>query len=523
MKNYKKTPMKNILFLIKTGFVILTLMLTHFAGNAAVGEVFNVKNYGSKGDGKNIDSQGINKAIDAAAAEGGGTVYLPAGKYLSGSIHLKSNITLFIDQGATLVAAMPGPGVIYDEPEATNSDKFQDYGHSHFHNSLIWGENLVNISIIGSGIIYGEGLLRNNGDGDKRPNKAISLKLCNNVLIRDVTIWHGGWFGILATGVDNLTIDNVKEDTNRDGMDINSCQYVRISNCTVNSPFDDGICLKSDFALNMFRSTENVTITNCIVSGYNEGSVLDGTYKRRPPSDNFDNQPVGRIKFGTESNGGFKNISISNCVFDYCRGLAIEAVDGALIEDVTIDNITMRDVMNAPIYVRVGSRMRGPEGTPIGNIRRLMISNVVIYAADPRQASIISGVPGGTISDISLHDIRIITKGGGTKEQAMREMPEIEKSYPEPGRHGITSAYGFYIRHVNDIDMHDIKITAETEDLRPAFVLDSVSGIDLRNIKATHVPNVPTFSLKNVKDFNVSQSLGIADTRVKETAKKEVN
>jgi polygalacturonase len=180
-------------------------------------------------------------------------------------------------------------------------------------------------------------------------------------------IAHGGWFGILATGVDNLTIDNVKEDTNRDGMDIDCCHYVNISNCKVNTTLDDGICLKSSYALNVLRNTENVTITNCVVSGYDEGSFLDGTYKRTPPSKSFDKGPFGRIKFGTESNGGFKNITISNCVFDYCRGLALETTDGALIEDVTIDNITMRDIVNSPIYLRIASRMRAPAGTEMAS------------------------------------------------------------------------------------------------------------------------------------------------------------
>ena len=167
---------------------------------------------------------------------------------------------------------------------------------------------------------------------------------CRNVILRDFTIYHGGWFGILATGVDNLTIDNLKIDTNRDGMDIDCCKNVRVSNCTVNSPHDDGICLKSSYALGYARTTENVTITNCQVSGYLEGSLLDGTFKKETSNGHG---PTGRIKFGTESNGGFVNISISNCVFDYCRGLALETVDGALLEDVTINNITMRDIINS--------------------------------------------------------------------------------------------------------------------------------------------------------------------------------
>jgi len=481
---------------------------------------FNVRDYGAAGDGKHMDSQGINKAIEAAASTGGGTVYLPAGSYLSGSIRLKSNITLLIGQGATLVAADPGAGIPYDEPEPADNDLYQDFGHSHFHNSLIWGDHLENISIIGTGTIFGKGLARNGRKGDQNPNKSISLKWCKNVLIRDITIAHGGWFGILATGVDNLTIDNIKEDTNRDGMDIDCCHYVHISNCKVNTPLDDGICLKSSYALNVLRSTENVTITNCIVSGYDEGSFLDGTYKRTPPSNSFDKGPFGRIKFGTESNGGFKNITISSCVFDYCRGLALETTDGALIEDVTIDNITMRDIVNSPIYLRIGARMRAPAGTPIGELRRIVIGNVVVYNADPRQACIVSGVPGRDIDEISLHDIRIYTKGGGTAAQAARLMPEVEKDYPEPERHGITTAYGFYIRHVSHLEMHDIKVIPMMQDERPAFVLDSVSYAALSHISLPPGIKHPYFSLKNVNNFSIGQSPGVPDTDIKTTALK---
>ena len=166
-------------------------------------------------------------------------------------------------------------------------------------------------------------------------NKAIALKNCRNVTLRDFSILHGGHFGILATGVDNLTIDNLKIDTNRDGMDMDCCRNVRISNCSVNSPWDDGICLKSSFALGYARATEMVTISNCLVCGsFQEGAMLDGTFKRFADDEKVPR--TGRIKFGTESNGGFKNITISNCVFEGCSGLAIETVDGAIVEDVSV-------------------------------------------------------------------------------------------------------------------------------------------------------------------------------------------
>jgi len=197
------------------------------------------------------------------------------------------------------------------------------------------------------------------------------------VLLRDFSILHGGHFGILATGIDNFTLDNLKIDTNRDGMDVDCCRNVRISNCYVNSPWDDGICLKADHALGSSKQTEFVTITNCYVSGcWEEGTLLDGTYKKIAP-DVRGVSHTGRIKFGTESDGGFRNITISNCVFEGCQGLALESVDGAILEDITVTNISMRDIMSAPIFLRLGNRMRAPEGRPIGTLKRVIISNIV--------------------------------------------------------------------------------------------------------------------------------------------------
>jgi polygalacturonase len=511
--------------------------------------VYDVRAFGAKGDGKTLDTPAINKAIASAASKGGGTVRFPAGTYLSVSIHLKSNISLYVDQGATIVAAETSRDVAYDPPEPNQWDAYQDFGHSHWHNSLIWGENLENISIVGPGMIWGKGLVRSGGQSrtkeqhdalekarssePQRPfgypnprdaveagwgNKSISLKLCRNVLIRDISILHGGHFAILATGVDNLTIDNVKIDTNRDGIDIDACRNVRISNCSVNSPFDDGICPKSSFALGFARATENVTITNCQVSGYDEGTFLNGTYKRDYNKYSH-NSPTGRIKFGTESNGGFKNITISNCVFDYSRGFALESVDGGLLEDVTITNITMRDIVNPPFFLRLGNRGRAPGETTVGQLRRVIISNVIVYNADPKYGSIISGIPGHYIEDVKLNNIRIYYQGGGTKEQAALDPPEKEKDYPEPVMFGEIPAYGFFIRHVKGIEMSNVEVSYVKEDLRPPFVLNDVKGADFFRLKAQHASGLPTFILSQVEDFSVQQSAPLENTRL-ESVKK---
>ena len=335
----EKTRRRDFLKLTGAGLAGSALARTASAGPshpdaAAGGEGFNVRAFGAKGDGATFDTPAINKAIEAAAVAGGGTVRFSAGSYLCYSIHLKSNVALFLGPGATIVAAdSPAQGSAgYDPPEPNVFDKYQDFGHSHWHNSLIWGEEVSNDTIFGPGLIWGKGLSRGSGDTALVAgvgNKSISLKNCHNVTLRDISILHGGHFAILATGVDNLTIDNLKIDTNRDAIDIDCCRNVRVSNCSVNSPWDDGICLKNSYGLGFARPTDHVTVTNCYVTGgYEEGTMLDATYKRFPLDQKVPRN--GRIKFGTESNGGFRNITISNCVIEGCRGLALETVDGEI-------------------------------------------------------------------------------------------------------------------------------------------------------------------------------------------------
>ncbi|MEI6945851.1 glycoside hydrolase family 28 protein [Paraflavisolibacter sp. H34] len=510
-------------------FLFLTLFFCSIAFAQGTAP-FNIRSFGATGNGRTVDSKAINDAIEAAAKAGGGTVYFPAGTYLSYSIRLKSNISLYLDQGCTLLAADSTHGGRYDDPEPNPHDKFQDFGHSHWHNSLIWGENLENVSILGPGLIHGKGLSRGFSTREHwerigvragpfmwegGANKAIALKNCRNVILKDFTLIYGGHFGILATGVDNFTVDNLKMDTNRDGMDIDCCQNVRISNCTVNSPYDDAICLKSSFALGYARPTQNVTITNCQVSGYDLGTFYNGTYQRKEFNQVPDQEgPTGRIKFGTESNGGFKNITISNCVFDYCRGLALETVDGALLEDVSITNITMRDIVNSPLFLRLGGRMRGPQGTAIGELRRVNISNIVAHNVDAHFAALISGLPGNEIEDVRLNNIRIYYRpidSPATRIQTM--VPEYEKTYPEPQKFGVLPSYGFFIRHVKGIELNNVEVSYLGQETRPAFFLDDVKGADFFRIKAQKAPSVPRFQLNKVSDLNITGS-GPLDKKV---------
>ncbi len=497
--------------------------------------VFNVRRYGAKGDGKTIDSAAINRAIEAAAASGGGTVLFPAGVYASYSIRLKSFVVLYIEEGATILAAdTPFEGMTsggYDAAESNAPwEAYQDYGHNHWHNSLIWGENIHDFAIIGPGLIWGKGLSRGHPRYQDKPqaempgvgNKAIALKNCHNVILRDFSILEGGHFGILATGVDTFTIDNLKIDTNRDGMDIDCCRNVRVSNCSVNSPWDDGICPKSSFALGYARVTENVTISNCYVTGYYQvGTMLDGTFKPFPRA--FAKDPeawTGRIKCGTESNGGFKNIAISNCVFENCRGFALETVDGAILEDITFTGVTMRGITNSPFFFRLGARMRGPKDAAVGTFRRVLVNNVTCYAPEQPMASIIAGIPGHLIEDIKFSNLYVVQKGSGSSDMAAIEPPELETGYPEPKNFGPLPALGFVMRQVREAELDHIEIENAETDARPAFWLNDVHDIDLARITLSGKRGGPAFALSNVTDFRLTGSRRLKDTTIAQADKQ---
>jgi polygalacturonase len=493
---------------------------------------FNVRDYGATGNGTTLDTPAINKAIDAAAAAGGGTVLFPPGTYLSYTIRLKSHITLFLDTAATIVAAnQPQAGAVgYDafEPNPWGDLVYQDFGHSHWRNSLIWGDGLDDVGIRGPGRIWGRGLLRNGGTTPGQGNKTIALKACRNVALEDFTIFEGGWFALLATGVDNLTIRNLTVDTNRDGFDIDCCRNVRVSDCTVNSPSDDGICLKSSYGLGFARATDNVTITGCQVSGYAMGTLLDGTFQ--VPGNGGG---TGRIKFGTESNGGFRNIAIANCLFVHCNVLAIESVDGAIIEDVTIDNIAMEHVSTAPVFIRLGARMRGPEGLPIGAIRRVSISNVVAAYASSRCASIISGIPGHLVEDVTLSRVRVLYYGGdgtgprataagqsGGRGTGLAPAPpdpfgtiEAEVNYPEPTMFGTLPAYGLYLRHARRLTVEHTTLELMQADARPPIMAYDVEGLELEHVSVQAAAGTPALMLNHVTDLSTERFDGVPDMR----------
>lgn len=491
--------------MIKTLVSVLACLSIGIAARAA--DVFNVKDFGAKGDGVTLDSPAINAAIEEAVANGGGQVYLPAGTYLSGSIRLKSNIDLHLSPGCVIKAA-PASMKAYDESESFGGfPEYQDGGHTYFHNSLIWAEGANNVSITGHGMIDGEGLTKHDtekagivqggsiGTGDK----SIALKLCRRVTLRDFTVYRGGHFAVIMTGCDLSTIDNLTIDTNRDGIDIDCCKYMTVTNCRVNTPSDDAIVLKSSYALKKPVLCEHIAVTNCNVTGYECGTLLDGTYV--PAKVGW---VCGRFKLGTESNGGYRNISLSNCTFMYSSGLAFEEVDQGVMENIVVTNITMSHVHHYPIYITTGCRNRGPkEVTRPSSARDIQISNVVADDCDSLCSIIVTGLPEEPVRNVWLSNIRLQFRGGGARELVNKDYREQSTHYPEPKFAGHTPAYGLYARHVVGLHADDLTFTYADPEYRPAVVLDDVKDSSLRNIEAPTEPGVDKIVQFNCENITI--------------------
>jgi polygalacturonase len=503
---------------------------------------FNVRTFGATGDGTTVDTPAINQAIEAVANAGGGTLIFPAGTYLCFTIRLKSNVELYLSRGCTIQAADSPKrgettgynGGTYDAAEPNDPwTPYQDYGHNHWRNSLFYAENQHDFSICGPGLIFGKGL-SHGSNGARGPyydfvanepgvgNKALALKNCHNVLLRDFSLLKGGHFALLATGVDNLTLDNLLIDTDRDGFDIDCCRNVRVSNCTVNSPWDDGICPKSSYALGYARVTENVTIANNYVTGsYEIGSIINGTWKKFADDAQIPRQ--GRIKCGTESNGGFRNITISGNVLEGSKGIALESSDGAFLEDIAITGNTLRDTIDAPLFLRLNRRNRGPQETMRpGTLRRIVISNLVSYNSAASTASIFHGLAENMIEDVKISNCYFGHEGLPTKMRIQWgaetrpmpdwhtiQVPEIETAYPELLQFGPTPSNGFFIRHLRNLEMSHVEIAPSNPDPRPAFWLEDVHRADFFAVTA---PPQANFSLHNVTDFRIGWSRATPDT-----------
>ncbi len=488
--------MRRYLFLMILSFVVCRTM------------ALDVKDCGAVGDGVHIDSPAINAAIEQVASQGGGTVVFSEGVYLCYSLHLRSHVTLHLERGAVIKAAPVTSTEGYDEAEPNDSG-YQDFGHSHWHNSLLWGENLQHVTLEGEGLIDGTGVLSRGGPrrgytGPAVANKALALRDCHHVTIRGISFLQCGHFALLLTGVDDLLIEDVVCDTNRDGFDIDCCERVEVRRCKVNTVNDDAIVLKCSYALGHPKPTEHVLIEDCDVSGYDVGTLLDGTCttltRKAPDGDG----PTGRIKLGTESNGGFRHITIRRCNFTHCRGLALETVDGAAMEHIRVSDLKMHDICNSPVYIRLGNRMRAPEGFHPSTVDDIRIRNVHVTDADSRYACLIAGTEGHPVRNVRIQNLYVQFRGGLTlkdvEEQRGRNpffIPEArqpsehgEANYPEPSAHGIQPAWGFSISHAEDIRLKKVHLETIHPDERPAFHMEHTknhrfSKVTVRNEKGS--------------------------------------
>jgi len=417
------------------------------AGSAiAAEELYDVRDYGAKPDGKTLCTTSIQKAIDACSQSGGGTVYLPPGTFLSGTIYFKTGVTLRLAAGSTLL----GSTDLDDYPPTVQA--FRSYTDNYTDKSLIYAENVDRIAITGEGTIDGRGASFE-GPYKVRPYM-IRFIQCRNVTVKDITIkdspmWVQHYMACDDVRITGITVRSLVNHNN-DGIDIDSCRRVVISDCNINSG-DDAIVLKSTLE----RICQDVAVSNCILSSR-----------------------CNALKMGTESNGGFQNIVITGCsIYETnLAGVALEIVDGGTMDRVVVSNITMNKV-GAPLFLRLGNRARpfksDTETPGIGVMRNITISNIEAAGANPTGCAI-SGLPEAKIENITLSNVRLSFEGGGTKADAARGIPEKPADYPEYSMFGRLPAYGLYCRHVKGLKLFNVQLQLEKPDRRYAVVFEDV-------------------------------------------------
>ena len=418
----------------------------------------DVRDFGAIGDGRTRDTRAIQQAIDTAHRLGGAVVQLPAGTWLSGTLHLRGRVTVDLASGAVLLASPHDDDFAAEEPLpfATGSDaETTDFAHA-----LLAGRDLERVTISGGGVID---MNRSRRFGPK----PIALKRCRFVTVRGITIVHSPNYCVSLGGCDDVLVDGVTiRDAYADGIDPDCCRRVRITNCDVESD-DDALCLKASFLLGARGVTEDVVVANC---------------RLRSPSNCF--------KLGTESTGDFRQIVLSNCVFSghppedrdasaaaEGGGIAILAVDGGTVDGVMISNVVMNGVA-APLFVRLGNRGRDqPEPAP-GRLRNVSISGVVAVGAT--ETASITGIPGHAVEHITVENVRISAAGGG--DAGDLDVPERDADYPKVTMYGDLPAFGLYLRHARAVVLRDVELTVERADPRPALLADDVGGLHLTGL-----------------------------------------
>ncbi len=459
----------------KVKCLILVGFLWLLTGAAVWGaeKVYDVCDYGAKGDGKTLCTQAVQRAIDRCAEDGGGTVYLPAGTFLSGTIYMKSYVTLKLGAGCTLL----GSADLKDYPRTAQA--FRSYTDNYTDKSLIYGENLDRIAITGRGTIDGQGASFK-GPYKVRPYM-IRFIQCSNVVVEGVTLKNSPMWVQHYLACDDVRISGIMVrshvNANNDGINIDCCHRVIILGCNIDSG-DDAIVLKSTSA----RPCKDVVVGNCVLRSNCNG-----------------------LKMGTESNGGFQNIVLTRCsIYDTrLAGVALEIVDGGMMDRVVVSDITMNKV-GAPIFLRLGNRARlfkkDMKKPGLGVLRNVTISNIEARGANPTGCAI-SGLPEAKIENVTLSNLRLSFAGGGTKEDVGRVVPERPADYPEYSMFGRLPAYGFYCRHVKGLKFRNVQLQLAKGDKRHALVLEDVEGALIEDLDAPHSAGASsTVRLSGVKD-----------------------
>jgi hypothetical protein len=456
----------NRLLLIVTVFLSLSSLGLGQSGSRGL---FDVHDFGAVGDGVTLDTKAIQSAVDKCGAAGGVVLFSP-GIYLTGSIEFKSNIELQVQKGATIL----GSSNIVDYFERV--PRLKSYNNGFIKHSLFYAEGQSNISITGGGTIDGQGaqfkvLTKEKPARYRNRPFIIRFVECSNVTVKDVTLKNSGSWMQHYLACSDVIIRGIRvtnhANQNNDMMDIDGCKNVVVADCMGDTD-DDGITLKSTSE----RITENVSISNCVVSSH-----------------------CNAIKAGTESTGGFRNITISNMVVNPSSvvtttfgkpggisGISLEVVDGGIMEGVSISHVVI-DGPEVPIYIRLGNRGRKHwEGAPqpgVGSMRGISLSHVIANNVGSTGCSI-TGVTGHSVDDVSLEDIRLNFAGGIDKEpNAIVE--ELADQYPEATMWGTLPSYGFFVRHVRGLRMSGLSLNYGKEDVRPALVFSDVMDTRISN------------------------------------------
>jgi len=439
--------------------ILVSVLLSATSLAVAGKSVYDIRNFDAKAGGKDLCTKAIQNAIDKCSEEGGGTVYLPPGTWLTGTVYLESNVTIQLDTGCTLLGSK-------NKTDYAPPRNLKDGDNGTFsYWAVIAGKDLENIAIRGRGVIDGQGANFRYKNGPRPKN--IYLENCRDVLIEDVRLIAAGCWMQHYRNCDRLTIRGIAVFNhvayNNDGLNIDSCRDVTITGCNIDSD-DDAIVIKSLSTI----PCENIVISDCIVSSH-----------------------CNAIKMGTESGGGFQNITIANCTICSPRyskvtygkqrglaGLALEIVDGGTLDRIAISNITIKGV-TVPIFMRLGNRARiydkDKPKPPVGKFRNVVVSNVIATDCSSIGCSI-TGLPGHPIENITITNVNLGFDGGGTKEDAARQIPEHPTKYPESTMFGTLPAYGFYCRHVKNLKFQNIRLATSAADYRHAMVFDDVQN-----------------------------------------------